>query len=223
MDIRHIARSWTAKRQAEAGKPQTVSMYVHFPFRVTLANSTIRQAADGAHVVEQRALPSKQKPIDPDCMLEDFLALKRSDRELLSFLNKYGLWDDEQAFEVNEFWDFQEFLRVLMALKPASRGKMLSRSGFGKLPGPLNKRLIVDFEYNLGGLHFVVNTSGCLEAIIALAQIDLSKQTKHRKCARKDCPVIFSVSTGDKRRDSRKYHHRKCAHLDVVRRSRVPE
>jgi hypothetical protein len=219
MDIRRVARLWASrrKRDNEAGKPKTINIHVHFPLRIATAESAIRH---GTRFVEQHVFYST-KSIDPERMLDEFLALKHSDTELLAFLNKYGVWEDGQPFEVNEFWKQQEFVRMLLLLNHGSRGKLLSRSGFGKLPGPLHKSLSVDFEYNDGGLHFVVNTSSCLDAVIALAQIELANGSKRRKCARKDCPVVFSISTGDKRSDRRKYHDRKCGHLDVVRRSRL--
>ena len=224
VDIRSLAARWagTAKREQELSRAQTIEVQLHFPFRVVAATSRIFRKMDGTSVVEQHLLRSfHPQPVDPYRMREEFLALKRNDAELQSFLNKYGLWENE-PFEVDAFWDMQEFLGKVLLLNPGRRGKLLSRSAFGKLPGPLHKGLIIDFEYNEGGIQFVVNAASCLGAVIASLQIDLVNRTKYRKCARKNCPVVFSISTGDKRKDTRKYHDGKCQHRDVVRRSRIP-
>jgi hypothetical protein len=203
VDIRSLARCWAAtrKRQEESSRAQTIKIHIHFPFQVMPAESRILQAVDGIRRVQQRVVASKHRPIDPDRVLDEFLALPQNETELLSFLDKYGLWEDEEPFEVSEFWSLQGFLRTALLLNPASRGKLLSRSAFGQLPGPLHKSLSVDFEYNQGGLHFVVNTNSCLEAIIARAQIDLANKTRPENVLERTvqsfsrCPQATSAGT----------------------------
>jgi hypothetical protein len=222
MHIREISRAWLAKRRVleQSYQSQVIQVPVRFPFLIMRAKSRNLETRDGRRLIQQHVQRSMQepnpRPIDPYYMREEFLSLRHDERELLRFLDKYGLWENEEPMEVNEYWDFQEFLRATLLSGKGIRGQLLSRSAFGKLPGPLHKSLTIDFEYNKGGLQFVTRTIGCLDAIIASMQIDVIRDTKYKKCARHDCPIVFVVNSQHKR----KYHNESCKHVEVMRRSR---
>jgi len=132
------------------------------------------------------------------------------------FLNKYGWWGSDGPIPVSHFWELQELISTALCLTPKGRGRLLSRRMFKGLPGLLSVQFIASFEYVDGGPRFVIETDGCMDALLASIQIDLARKREYRHCARQGCEEIFEVTSA---RD-KKYHNGDCRSLDAMRRSR---
>jgi len=159
---------------------------------------------------------------DPWQMRDEFLRLKRDDEALLDFANKWGEWDADILFPIEDemiarkiddysprfimpdrVWKMQDFYRSALRT-PAE--DWLTKSA--PLSG-LSKRSTFPF---LG-----TNIFSCRTAIETTITLDLLKKVKFRVCARRDCDNVFSLDSKHKRKFCQQY----CGHLESVRKQRL--
>lgn len=154
-------------------------------------------------------LPSKAERIDAWKLRDEFLRMKRSNRDLARFLNRWGVWSSATQYSsegpvfipADSIWlDQDAFKRALCSDAIAS----LSRS---RLDG---------FEVKDKFPHFVRRVSTCRDAIDATIMFDFVQGSKFRLCALKDCRLPFKLESSHKRQFCSQYH----AHLASLRRCR---
>jgi hypothetical protein len=225
MDLRDLESIYKDEMAARAKAsrqhpPQEIAVPMQFPFSIRKAKSEILEVKENDWVVQQVQENSWRGripyPVDVWQMRKDFLSLKRSSNELLTFLNKYGWWDSVEPIPLSDVWDLQELISMALCLPPKGRGRLLSRRMVKGLPGPLSVQFIASFEYEDGKPRFVIETDGCLDALLASVQIDLARGREFRLCARPDCRQIIEISSAR----NKKYHDSACRSLDAMRRYR---
>ena len=219
MDIEQLAKVWrrTQRELATASRlhpPQVIEVPLSFPFLIRPAVNRLN-----GRVIEQR-LPSTidavPRALDAWNMRKEFLALKHGDAELLEFLGRYGWWNNRCAIPIDDFWEFRDWLHLVLLGSSKFRAQQLSQSGLGaSLPGSLAEKFIISFDWNKGAPVFTVETDCCVDALTATLMIDVIRGTKFKKCERRDCPEVFAVG-----KRKRRFCSSACQHLALVRRSR---
>jgi len=220
MDVKSLGKAW-ARAQREVATaarlypPQRIEVPLSFPFLVQPAQTTL----EGRKVRQKQRTTIEggaAKAVDARCLSEEFQVLAHRDADLLHFLNRYGWWDDEQrVLPVEEIWEFQECLRLVLRGSDKFRAQMLSPRGlFGRLPGLLARKFSLESEWNQGALRLTVETNCCVDAITATMLIDIVRGTQYTKC--EGCLVLFPSKPG------KRFHSQACQHLALVRRSRHP-
>lgn len=220
MDITKLGKIWaSAQREiataARLYPPQVLRVPLSFPFRISPATTTVV-----GRNLRQQALPAtvtvaKAGAVDARHLREQFQELPHSDVGLVRFLNRYGWWDERYTLPIEEVWEFQEWLNLILCGSRKLRGKQLSSRGlFGRLPGLLARPFSFSFEWNEGLPLFIVETSCCLDAIRATVLLDVVLGIRYTKCKRRDCHMTFPHKRG------KVFHSAKCQHLELVRRSR---
>lgn len=172
-------------------------------------------------------------PFDPWEKRNEFFALKRGDTErLVKFLTGVGLFErpdftrkgryagmttDIQLLIPNEEWPHKleytsematEYVWIIQKLLM----DVLSRKE--KVEG------YADFQARIervnGSPQVVFTTFTFLDATFLTLTVDQATGAKVRKCARPDCGIPFTKTTGHKR----KFHCWYCGHIESVRRQR---
>jgi hypothetical protein len=219
MDLKSLAKDW-ARRQSEVAAaarlhpPQLIKAPLLFPFLVRPAETTL----EGRKVRQQQraTIEGAAKAVDARLLSEEFQGLERRDGDLLHYLTRYGWWDGRSILPIEEIWEFQEWLRLVLLGSKKFRGQQLSSRGlFGRLPGLLARQFSLAFEWNQGAPMFTVETDCCADAITATMLVDIVRGIRYKKCARRDCHVLFPKGNPRKR-----FHNQACQHLALVRRSR---
>jgi hypothetical protein len=176
---------------------------------------------------------------DPWEMRDRFFSLKQGDtRALLKFLNVVGIfqstrnhrstvreavirlagedlthrvrYESECQYEPKKLtWWFWNARELLMRDLKARRG--ISRSEFEAEP-----EFAVRIERSERQPRAVLTTMTFMDAALLTLTVDAVLRAKVRKCARPDCPVVFSFTSNHKK----KYHDQYCGHLESVRRER---
>jgi hypothetical protein len=216
MDLNSLRKAW-ARRQREVAEaarlhpPQVIEVPLSFPFLVHPAQTTI----DGQNVRQRQrtAIEGAAKAVDARRLSEDFQVLAHRDADLLRFLNRYGWWDDEQrVLPIEEIWEFQESLRLVLHGSDKFRAQQLSPRGlFGRLPGLLSRKFSLALEWNQDAPRLTVETNCCVAAITATMLIDVVR-TLYTKC--EGCLVLFPNRPG------KRFHSRACQHRAVEQRRR---
>lgn len=219
MDVISLGKAWAlAQREvataARLHPPQMIEVPLSFPFLVHPAQTTL----EGRNVRQKQrtTIEGAAKAVDARRLSEEFQGLAHRDSDLLHFLNRYGWWDDEQrVLPIEEIWEFQESLRLLLRGSDKFRAQQLSPRGlFGRLPGLLARKFSLAFEWNQGAPRLTVETNCCVAAITATMLIDIVRGTLYTKC--EGCLVLFPSKPG------KRFHSQACQHLALVRRSRHP-
>jgi hypothetical protein len=152
--------------------------------------------------------------IDPWQARDEFLSLKRSTVDLLTFLNKYGAWTRGQQprFSSSAQWEPQIVLPASLWAAQESIKEALKR-------GPSN--WFADGRSSLSLLarpqfpHYEHSEVFCLDAMFAATTVDFLRGVRFRICARKDCGKPFPAE-----RKGKRYCEQYCAHLVSVRKHR---
>jgi hypothetical protein len=208
-------------RESRQHPPQEVLVPMQFPLSIPKAKSEILEVKKDDWAVRQVQAKSWKgripHPVDVWQMRKDFLSLEQRENELLTFLNKYGWWGSAGPIPVSDFWELQELISMALCWPPKERGRLLSRRMFKGLPGLLFRQFNASFEYEDGKPKFVIETEGCMDALVASVQIDLARKREFRLCARHpECKEIFEISSAR----NKKYHNSACRSLDAMRRYR---
>ena len=220
MDIRNLGKTWVLARREGANADrlhpaEVIKMPLAFPFVITPAKTTI----DGRNLRQRPRTLMEATPhaVDARQLSEEFQRL-RSEADLVRFLNHYGWWDGRRNIPVEQVWDFQEWLQLILKGSNEFRAKQLSPRGlFRRLPGLLARKFMLSFAWNHGCASFTVETNCCLDAITATVLIDVIRQTRYTECKRADCELLFPEKPG------KDYCCQKCQHLEVMRRKRRPK
>jgi hypothetical protein len=220
MDVKSLGKAWAlAQREiataARLHPPQLIKVPLSFPFLVQPAQTTL----EGRNVRQKQRTTMEggaAKAVDARRLSNEFQVLAQRDADLLHFLNRYGLWDDGQrVLPVEEIWEFQEWLRLVLRGSDKFRAQTLSPRGlFGRLPGPLARKFSLELEWNQGAPRLIVETNCCVAAITATMLIDIVRRTRYTRC--EGCLVLFPSKPG------KRFHSQACQHLTLVRRSRHP-
>jgi hypothetical protein len=224
MDLRYLAKLYKSEmdllaRERRQHPPQEILVPMKFPLSIPKVKSEILEVKKDDWVVRQVKEKSWKghilHPFDVSQMRKDFLSLKHQKSELLTFLNKYGWWGSDEPIPVSDFWELQELILTALCLGPKGRGQLLSRRMFKGLPGPLSVQFVASFQYEDGKPKFVIETEGCMHALVASVQIDLAQERKYRHCARPGCEEIFEVKKREKT-----HHSPHCQTLHAMQRYR---
>jgi len=150
---------------------------------------------------------------------QEFLSLPRDKWQLLTFLDKTGIWHQHESgtVRVADFWRWQEVFQRMVVNAAEGYGW---EDGFDVVG--TDRRLsfpdLKVYPLALGSSEFVqaivMNT---FDAIVASIHLDVIRGLKYRRCERDDCPdKIFEVTSGHERM----YCSQRCAHVVDQRRRR---
>ena len=161
---------------------------------------------------------------------DEFFRLKPDDTEgLIRFLGTVGLFERVPKFgEREESPDFavaRTAKRTLMVpylsnfrIDSIWEARRLLQNSLGSLDKHTGEQ--IDFHTQIvrskERAQVNVTTTTFLEAILLTLSVDRVQKAKVLKCARPDCPVTFSFTSGHRR----KYCSWDCGHLESVRRQR---
>ena len=171
---------------------------------------------------------------DPWEMRRDFFALK-DDADLLRFLPKAGLFqlwgqfpagtrrvsiavqaDKGMPFDV----EYPEELRVsdIWRVRRLIENSIRKGKASAEIGDWADFRMRLTHHRTLQGQQpaVIVTTTSLLESLLLTVTIDRISGAKVRKCARPDCAVLFTSTSGHER----KYCQRYCAHIESVRSDR---
>jgi hypothetical protein len=199
--------------------------------RAAQPNTNIFEEELDTDILEVRAKSSAGFPvlIDPVEKRNQFFRLKEGDlKGLLDFLNSVGLF--ETAHYAASFQ--QPRATVLVSLEeqvliPVDYVRQISAKHIWKMQKLIQHRLeehkktelgnfLGRFERWEGKARFVLTTYTFIDSLYLTVHVDRVKRMKVQKCARADCGIPFTASSGH----AKKYCERACAHLESVRRSR---
>jgi hypothetical protein len=156
--------------------------------------------------------------LDPWRLRERFLRLKRSDADLLRFLNDTGRWDKSLGpHRVQNIWSWQEAISDLL-LHPSRDWQETISEHLNPHVGFMGLAAYLDlaFEFSAGSVWLDLMPCGCVGALLGTVLIDRSEGVRFKVCRRPDCHVLYRIETQHKR----KYCSYDCAHLQSVRNSR---
>jgi hypothetical protein len=194
--------------------PQVIEAPLSFPFRILPVVNRLN-----GRIIQQRPRKTTHnllRALDARYMREEFLRLKHRDADLCAFLDHFGCWDNRRAIPVDDFWEFQDWLRLVLRGSKKFRALQLSQRGLGGLlPGSLAQKFAISFDWKMGAPLFTVETNCCADAIVATLMIDVIRDTKFKMCKRRGCPVMFAIG-----KHNRRFCSQACQHLALVRRSR---
>jgi hypothetical protein len=205
------------REAAEAARlhpPKVIKLPLAFPFVISPARTSI----DGRNLRQRQPALMEAVPcaVDARHLSVEFQRL-RSDPDLVRFLGRFGWWDGRRKVPLEEVWEFQEWLRLVLRGSYEFRAKQLSPRGlFGRLPGVLARSFSLTFAAKKGVATFTVQTNCCLDAITATVLIDTVQNTSYKECKSDDCAVLFPWKPG------KDFCSERCQHREVVRRSRPP-
>jgi hypothetical protein len=219
MDVKSLGKAWArAQREvataARLHPPQRIEVPLSFPFLIHPAQTTL----EGRNVRQKQRTTIEggaAKAVDARRLSEEFQGLAHREADLVHFLNRYGWWDEQRVFPIEEIWEFQESLRLVLSGSDKFRAQQLSPRGlFGRWPGLLARKFSLEFEWNQGDPRFTVETNCCVAAITATMLIDVVRRTQYTQC--EGCLVLFPS------KPRKRFHSQACQHLALVRRSRHP-
>jgi hypothetical protein len=161
--------------------------------------------------------------LDPWEIRKEFLGLRPSDRDALrTFLHKSGefCWLNQyRSITESELWQFQAAIRQQLLNPTVSENRTKLATEF---QAAIHNRIQVHvMNINVGfedrtllGEAEALNT---FDAILSSIFIDRLKKLRFKVCERPDCAAIYELTS----RHKRKFCSYGCAHLMVVRRSRL--
>lgn len=188
------------------------------PFAVSLIARPSKQTYQlvrGRLVTTRKGPPTKDW--DPWQLRADFLDLSDDDG-LLRFLNRTGCFDSAPWVPVSAYWQWQRLLRILL-IKPVRDWSSLKKNYHPLLvEAAIRRPLLADIKIEERNQvpHAVIVAPFTLPAMIATIRLDHAQKLSFQVCARSDCRRAFHPTS----RHVRKYCSPKCAHHEVVRRSR---
>jgi hypothetical protein len=173
-------------------------------------------------LAEQGNAPDPHPPtLDPWKVRERFLKLKRSDNELLGFLNDTGRWDSSLGpHAIENIWGWQDAIKDMLLHQGRDWQEIISEhlNAYLALAG-LAAYMDVEFRFSEGTCWVELTPYGCIGALLATVLLDRSGGARFRICRRSDCQELYQVQS----RHRRKYCSQYCGHLESVRASRKPK
>jgi hypothetical protein len=149
---------------------------------------------------------------DPWQCRREFLSLKGTTDELLTFLNQYGAWSEGLAHRVRGSQLLPTIVfEVQLWIEQGNIREILKRGAHEWLEGRKSLRFSSRSEYP----YYVHVDSNCFSAIETSITIDFLLDTTFQPCARKDCGNSFPAD-----RKGKRYCQQYCAHLVSVRKNR---
>ncbi len=150
-------------------------------------------------------LRHKGVPSDAWELRHEFLRLKLEEEATVSFLNKWGSWNDSRFLTLSGIRKFQAAVRRAL-ISPTS---WFSESVYFRL---LLSSVKTKPEYPYASLV----TGYCEPALSFTVTSDLLNRAEFRICARPDCTTPYKV----KSKHARRYCCQYCAHFESIRRNR---
>jgi hypothetical protein len=227
LDVNDLARiGLHLETQRKFHPPKPVKMTVLFPFEIRKARWKIDDGPDGYRFVCDQVRGKESffglgVPIDPWQVRKEFLDL-RTEVGLLTFLNRYGQWDDSEVPQtLEEFWEVQAAIGQLLDFPQGVR-RFAQQHGWNREftcslhwqnPGSgLRPRCDTG---RLASAVWRVKCCSIMDALIASVEIDLVRGVRDRECKRRDCRRRFVPKT-----KRQQYCTQYCSHLVSIRRSR---
>lgn len=156
--------------------------------------------------------------LDPWKVRDRFLGLKRSEDDLLRFLNDAGSWDRSLGpFQPQNIWGWQDAINDLL-LHPDRGWQDTISQHLNPYAGSMDLGAYLDiaFEFSDKAVWFELMPFGCLGALVGTVLIDRLEGARFKVCRRPDCHRTFRLQSKHKRM----YCSYDCAHLQSVRESR---
>ncbi len=146
---------------------------------------------------------------DPWAMRDEFLRLRKSLPQLVSFLNRFGAFSSSAQPFIEDKW-----LPTLIFPNEVWQDRS---SLADHMKSDLAETFVgFDLKRSREFPHFVNSDSTILDALYTTVTVDFIRGMKFRVCARADCAIPFRIES----RHERKYCSQYCAHLESVRRVR---
>ncbi len=187
--------------------PQVIDVPLSFPFLIL---PVVNRLNGG--MIQQRPRKTTHtlpRALDARHMREDFLRLEHRETDLLDFLDRYGCWNNRRAIPVDDFWEFQDWVRRVLRGSKSFRALQLSQRGLGGLlPGSLAQKFAISFDWNMGKPLFTVETNCCADAITATLMIDVIRGTEFKRCECRGCPRMFAIEKHNQRFCCQAHQHR---------------